>query len=257
MRIGIIGGKGWIGSALGRALIETGQCPAGDIVILTRGGVAQEYFGHAVTWARDVADLVDRSDIIVVSVRPQDWPALALDARGKPVISVMAGVPLRALPPRSLRALPNAAAELRQSYTPWLAGPDTTEADRQAAVRILGAIGRCEELDSEAQLDLMTATAGAGPAYSALMARAVIDFLVQNGVRRSVAEHAAEGMICGAAPLLAGRMDQAGQMVQVFVDYRGTTAAGLETAIGAGFETALKAGLRAATDRAAEMGEGF
>lgn len=253
MKVGIVGGGGWIGSALGRALIETGRCAAADLVILNRSGTAGDFHGHDVIWARSAADLVSRVEVIVVSVRPQDWPALALEARGKLVISVMAGVPLRALPPRSLRALPNAAAELRQAYTPWFAGPDITEADRQTAVQILSAIGQCGALAQEDHLDLMTATVGAGPAYLALMARVMVAFLVKGGVDQGIAERATEGMICGAAPLLVGQIDQADQMVQRFIDYQGTTAAGLNTTIAAGFETALKAGFGAATDRARQM----
>jgi len=255
VKIGIIGGTGWIGSALGRALIETGRCVATDLILLNRSGTASAFFGYPVKWAKNPVDLVDQSDLIIASVRPQDWPALALDACGKLVISVMAGVPMRALPPRTLRALPNAAAELRQSYTPWFANKDLSEADRRTAEHVLSAIGFCEPVASEHHLDLMTATVGAGPAYPALMAKVLIEFLVDGGVTRPIAERAAEGIICGAAPLLAGKMDQVAQTVQVFMDYRGTTAAGLEAMIAQGFEVALKAGFQAATDRARRMAD--
>lgn len=253
MKVGIIGGLGWIGRSLGRALIETGRIAAGDLVILTRAGQPGEFYGHKVAWANSVADLVAQADVIVVSVRPQDWPALDLQAQGKLVISVMAGVPLRALPSRTIRALPNAAAELRQSYTPWFAGPGVTAEDRATATQILTAIGTCDALDSEHQIDLMTATAGAGPAYSALLARAIIGFLQAEGVRPEVAQRSAEAMICGAAPLMAGKMAEVEDLVQVFLDYKGTTAAGLTRAMELGFEQAVKAALAAATDKARAM----
>lgn len=253
MRIGIIGGAGWIGSSLGRALIETGRCVAQDLVLLNRAGEPGEFFGYAVDWARNVADLVSRVEVIVVSVRPQDWQGLQLDAKGKLVISVMAGVPLRSLPPRTLRALPNAAAELRRSYTPWIAGSGVTAADRALAVDLLQAIGSCEALESEDQLDLMTATVGAGPAYLALMARAMIGFLHANGLPEAVAERATEAMICDSAPLLAGKLSQVEQTLQLFLDYKGTTAAGLTTAMAEGAETALQSGFAAATARAKAM----
>ena len=257
MRVGIIGGTGWIGGALGRALIDTGRIAAADLVILTRSGQPGDYGGHTVTWAATLADLVALTDVIVLSIRPQDWPALGLTAPDKLVISVMAGVPLRALPPRTVRALPNAAAELRQSYTPWFASPDCSATDRTLAETILSAIGTCEALANENQLDLMTATSGAGPAYSALMARAVIGFLVQNGLPPATAHRAAEAMICGAAPLMAGKMAEVDALVQVFIDYKGTTAAGLQTALDQGFETALQQGLAAATARAKAMADGL
>lgn len=253
MKIGIIGGLGWIGSALGRALIETGRVAPADLVILKRGGGAGDYFGHAVSWAKDVADLVARADLIVVSVRPQDWPGLALDARGKLVVSFMAGVALADLPPRTIRAMPNAAAEIRAGYTPWVAGPGVTEADRATVRNILAAIGREDALEAEAHLDLMTALSGAGPAYPALMARVMLDFLRAEGVAGLIAERAVEAVICDAAGLLRGRMDQAGALVQSFVDYAGTTAAGLQTAKEHGFSAAITAALAAATARAREM----
>lgn len=253
MKVGIIGGSGWIGSSLGRALIETGFCSAGDIVILNRAGNVGDFFGYSVRWAKDTAELVAMSDVIVLSVRPQDWRALRIETAGKLVISVMAGVPLRALPPRCIRALPNAAAEFRQSYTPWFGQADITEEDRTRAVAVLGSIGFCEPVETEHHLDLMTATVGAGPAYPALLARAVIAFLVENGVAPEIAARATEGMLSGAVHLLRGRTAEASQMVQRFIDYDGTTAAGLQTALTHGFETALMHGFRAGTERAEQM----
>lgn len=228
-------------------------------MILNRSGTVGEFFGHDVFWAKNAADLVDRSELTVVSVRSQDWQGLEFDSRGKLVISVIVGVPLRALPPRSQRALPNAAAELRPSYAPWLAGTGTSEADRRDAVHLLSAIGTCEAVASEHHLNLMTATVGAGHAYSALMAKALIDFLVESGVHRSIAGRAAEGMIGGASPspLIAGKMVEVAQTVQRFIDYHGTTAAGLQAALTGGFDDAVKGGFRAGTKRAKQMSQGF
>lgn len=254
MRVGIIGGMGWIGAALGRAMINTGRLQAAELAILTRSGHPGNFFGHEVSWAIDVPDLVRRCDVIVISVRPQDWPGLHLQAEGKLVISVMAGVPLTALPPRTIRALPNAAAELGQSFTPWLASATCSDQDRSWAQDILSSIGTCAELDSEHQIDLMTATVGAGPAYLALMARALIGFLEAEGMEKTLAEKAADGMICGAAPLLTGKMAAVDSTLRTFLAYNGTTAAGLKAAMAEGFETALNAGFSAGVDRARVMG---
>ncbi|MBA3909478.1 MAG: hypothetical protein C0524_06235 [Rhodobacter sp.] len=108
-----------------------------------------EFFGHPACRAKNTADLVALSDLIEISVRPQDWPGLDLESDGKPVISVMAGVPLRALPPRSIRALPDAAAELRQSYTPGFGEAEVLDSDQTMAVEVLGSIGFCEPVQSE------------------------------------------------------------------------------------------------------------
>jgi len=257
MRVGIIGGTGWLGGALGRGLIAGGVVAAEELVILNRTG-RRDYSGHPVVWADDVADLVAQSDVVVVSVRPGDWPGLGLGLRaeGRLVVSFMAGVGMDALAVsggRIVRAMPNAAVEIGASYSPWVAGPGVTAADRLAVALVLGAVGTQEELPDEGQIELMTALSGAGPAYPALMARAMLRFLADRGVAADTAARAVEGTVCAAARLLEGRMGDAPAMVQTFVDYRGTTCAGLEAAEAAGFSKALETGLVAALDRARAM----
>jgi len=163
MRVGIIGGTGWLGGALGRALVDKGLA---EVAVLNRSG-PQDYGGRRVRWAQDLADLVALSDVIVVSVRPGDWPGLGLRAEGRLVLSFMAGVGLDTLARsggRIVRAMPNAAAEIGASYSPWVAGPEVTAMDRAAVALVLGAIGTGEELPEEGQIELMTALSGSGPA---------------------------------------------------------------------------------------------
>jgi pyrroline-5-carboxylate reductase len=252
LTVGIIGGTGWLGGALGRGLVDRGLA---RVVLLNRSG-PQDYGGRDVTWARDLTDLVAQSQVIVVSVRPGDWPGLALHAPDRLVISFMAGVGLDALTQsggRIVRAMPNAAAEIGTSYSPWVAGPGVTAQDRATASRILRAIGTEEELPEESQLEVMTALSGSGPAYPALMAQAMLAFCASRGIAPDVAERAVESVVCSAAPLLQGKITEARAMVHAFVDYRGTTCAGIEAAEAAGFSRAIVAALEAATEKAAEM----
>jgi pyrroline-5-carboxylate reductase len=252
LTVGIIGGTGWLGGALGRGLVDRGVA---QVVLLNRSG-PQDYGGRAVTWARDLADLVAQSGVVVVSVRPGDWPGVLLHAPDRLVISFMAGVGLGALAKsggRVVRAMPNAAAELAASYSPWVAGPGVTAQDRAAVSSILRAIGTEEELPEESQLEVMTALSGSGPAYPALMAQAMLAFCAKRGIAPDVAARAVESVVCSAAPLLKGKIAEAPALVRAFVDYRGTTCAGIEAAEAAGFSRAILAALEAATEKAAEM----
>ena len=74
-------------------------------------------------WTHDNQALADRSDIVILSVRPQDWQEIAVSAPDKLVISVMAGVTLAEIAARLgtdrvVRALPNAAAEVGHPTLP-------------------------------------------------------------------------------------------------------------------------------------------
>ena len=150
MKLGLIGATGWLGSALGKGLLEKGIVAPGDFTLLNRSGPPSDYHGYSdVFWAKDVPELVQRSEIIVLSVRPQDWRGLQLAAPGKLVLSFMAGVPcaeLQRCGGRIVRAMPNAAAEIGRSWTPWWADDDVTETDRQQVVAILSAIGTADEI---------------------------------------------------------------------------------------------------------------
>ncbi|PZO68305.1 MAG: NADP oxidoreductase [Paracoccus denitrificans] len=257
MKIGIIGATGWLGAALGKGLLTRAGIPGHDLVLLNRGGPSADYHGQTnVVWARDADDLVAQSDVIVVSVRPEDWAGLRLNASGRLVLSFMAGVDaatLAACGGRIVRVMPNAAAEIGASYSPFWAAKDVTQADRMRVRLIAEAIGTTDELPSEDQIDLMTALPGSGAAYPALMAVAMVDFMRGQGVTEAVAWRAAEAAVIGGARLLDGQFTQAAQMVATYRDYRGTTAAGIDAAEAAGFSHAIDAALRAATDKARKM----
>lgn len=257
MKIGIIGATGWLGSALGKGLLENGTAP-GDLVLLNRSGPRADYHGRRVTWVMDAADLAAEADVIVVSVRPGDWPALDLRAGGRLVISFMAGVDCARLAGcggRIVRAMPNAAAEIGASYSPWFAAPGVTAADRETVARILAAFGTSDELTREDQLDLMTALPGSGAAYPALMAEAMLEVARAHGLPEAVALRAVEAAVCGGARLLEGQVGRAGELLAAYHDYRGTTDAGLNAAEAAGFREAIRLALEAATDKSRAMAQ--
>lgn len=257
MKIGLVGATGWLGSALGAGLLSRGIVSPRDLVLSNRSGPRPDYHGHAeVVWARDTADLAAQSDVIVVSVRPKDWPGLALAAEGRLVLSFMAGVDAAALSGcggRIVRAMPNAAAEIGASYSPFWAAEGVTAADREVVRRLLGAIGTTDELADETQIDLMTALPGSGAAYPALMAVAMAAFMRARGIPDAIAWRAAEAAVVGGARLLEGRIAEAPALVAAYRDYRGTTAAGLDAAETAGFSRSIEAALAAATEKARHM----
>lgn len=252
MRIGIIGGNGWIGGAVARALAGTGVVEAAGLTLSCRS--APPGWLPEATLTRDNQALADRSDVVILSVRPQDWPAITVTAPGKLAISVMAGVTLadiaaRLGTDRVVRALPNAAAEVGKSYTPWTANAGVTDADRETVRQILASFGSGDELADEAGVDYMTGLSGTGPAYPALLAVALIRDAVTHGLPPEVARRSVVEMPVGTGRLLEKNGEDPEDTVAAFVDYRGVTAAAIEAMRGAGFDTAVSAGLDAALEK--------
>ncbi|MEK0084648.1 pyrroline-5-carboxylate reductase family protein [Benzoatithermus flavus] len=260
-RIGIIGGNGWLGNAIARAAVATGAVDPTRLTLSSRSGNLGAATIPGVHWTRDNGELVDRSDVVVLSVRPEQFQGVHIAAHGKLVVSVMAGVPARAVAERTggdevVRAMPNAAAAIRRSFTPWYATPPVSAAGKQLVQALFDACGEAAEVPLEAHIDYCVGMTGSGAAFPALLAQALIAHAVAQGLPPAFAERAARGVVAGASQLLAGEGGDPAQIVQAMIDYRGTTAAALQAMIDRGFMGAVAAGLEAAAAKAAAMASG-
>lgn len=258
LRIGVIGGAGWLGGAIADAVLNAGIVQPQDLTLSYRRQRPDRF--QTSCWTSDNQVLADRSDVIILSVRPEDWTGLKVNADGKLVISVMAGIRLAALcehhqTPRAVRSLPNAAAEVHKSYTPWIAAADVSEADRAVVRAILRACGIEDEVRTETEIDYLTGLTGSGPAFPALLAEAMMADAVAQGVEPMVARRAVNMLLIGAGRLLEQRDDCPTQTVRTFLEYRGTTAAAIEEMETAGFGAAVARGLAAAFRKSISMGE--
>lgn len=260
-RIGIIGGNGWLGSAIAQAVVATGAVDPARLTLSGRSGnrgMAELPGAH---WARGNEELVGRSDVVVLSVRPEQFPGVQINARGKLVVSVMAGVPAQTIAERTgagevVRAIPNAAAAIRRSFTPWYATPPVSAANKRIAQALFEACGEAAEVPLEAHIDYCVGMTGSGAAFPALLAQAMIAHAVAQGLPPAFAERAAKGVVAGASQLLVGEGGDPARIVQEMIDYRGTTAAALQAMIARGFTGAVAAGLEAAAAKAASMASG-
>lgn len=258
LRVGIVGGAGWLGGALATALVDSGVVRPQDLCLSYRSERPDRF--EASVWTRDNQALADCSDVVVLSVRPQDWEGLCLDLGGKLVISVMAGIRIEAIARRHgtlrvVRSLPNAAVEVRRSYTPWFAAASLSPRDRDTVRSIFDACGTHDEIAREDDLDFFTGMTGSGPAFPALLASAMIDAAVAHGIDRAIAARGARAVLVGAGHLLERTEADPAETVQTFLDYQGTTAAALAAMQASGFKAAIGKGLTAASLKSAGLGK--
>ena len=255
-RFGIVGGNGWLGNAMADAALASGFLDASRLTLSARSDRRGAVAIPGAHWTRDNAELVARSDVVVLSVRPDQLDGVGIDARGKLVVSVMAGIPAGRIAERTgtalvIRTMPNAAATLRKSFTPWFAAPEVAAEDARLVQRFLETFGDAAPVEREDHLDYCTGLTGSGAAFPALLAQAMIEDAVRRGLPPELARRAAEGVVVDAARLLAGRDPRA--IVDELVAYRGTTAAAIEAMVQGGFVAAVHDGLAAAARRSAEM----
>ena len=260
-RIGIVGGNGWLGNAIARAAVAAGAIDPARLTLSSRSDRRDAAAITGARWTKDNGELVDRSDVVVLSVRPDQFREVRIAARGKLVVSVMAGIPAHVIAEHTgadavVRAIPNAAAAIRRSFTPWHAAPPVSMASKQTVQTLFEACGDAAEVPLEAHVDYCIGMTGSGAAFPALLAQAMIAHAVAQGLPPAFAERAAAGVVAGASQLLVGGSGAPARIVQDMIDYRGTTAAALRAMMDHGFVEAVAAGLEAAAVKAAALAPG-
>ncbi|MBB3770173.1 pyrroline-5-carboxylate reductase [Angulomicrobium tetraedrale] len=254
-RVGIIGGSGWLGAAFARGFLAKGVVRPENLILSNRAGAGP--IPEAV-WTADNQALVEGCDIVLLSVRLEHLPHVAIAVGDKPLVSLMAGVDVATLMRHTgarkvVRTMPNAAATIGQCYTPWYATAEVSADDRALVQRLFACCGAADEVPSEDQIDYFCGFTGAGAGYPALLARAMIAHAEARGIDPAVARRAATSVVAGASRLLAAPGAAPGDIIEALAGYRGTTAALIETAGAEGFDHAVAAGLAAAEARAREL----
>jgi pyrroline-5-carboxylate reductase len=207
--------------------------------------------------------VVNEADVVVVALKPQDV-ASALDAAGPSlgehtlVVSIAAGVTIAELeaaaPGRPVvRAMPNTAALVRTGASAIAAGSRAAETDLETAERLLGAVGIVVRVP-ERLLDAVTGLSGSGPAYVFLLAEALIEGGVLNGLPREVATALVHQTVLGAGRLLVDGEEGAEALRAAVTSPGGTTAAGLRALERHSVRGAVLDAVTAATERSRELG---
>ena len=193
---------------MAKALIE-GLVSSYEIEVLGRNerslNALKESLPQITTKVMDTTEDMSGKNIILC-VKPYSLPDLApkLVGEADAVYSVLAGTSIESLKAqikakRYIRTMPNlGASHLKSMKT--LTGDETL---KENALDIFNKIGRSLWLSSENELDIATGVAGSGPAYLALVAEALADGAVNQGLKRADAQILVQGLFEGFAPLLA------------------------------------------------------
>jgi pyrroline-5-carboxylate reductase len=151
----------------------------------------------------DEFDISDRTILLCVKPGNLEHVAKQLKGKAKLLLSVLAGVPIEKLKKKIkskavVRAMPNLAASVGASMTTLTGDRDHKE---EAEVLMRGA-GDVLWLDTEKEIDIATALAGSGPAYLALIAEALADGAVNQGLKRDDALAVMRGLFAGFGTLV-------------------------------------------------------
>jgi len=255
-----------MGEALVSGLLAAGWEP-GEVTLCVRRMDRGDELAHKTGCAvvLDPLDAISGRDVIVVAVKPRDVPEVLKLIAGhvsddQTVISLAAGVTtqtyesqLGAVP--VVRAMPNTPALVREGVTGVAPGNHAGTGHLDAAREILGAVGAVRVME-ESLLDAVTAVSGTGPAYVFLLAEALTEAAMREGLPRDVAENFVHQTIRGAGHLLTNTGKSPARLRYEVTSPGGTTAAAMHVLEEKGFRALVEDAVRAAALRARELGGG-
>jgi pyrroline-5-carboxylate reductase len=265
-RIAFIGGGNMAGALVG-GLLQAGTA-ASDLLALeidaTRRAHLEQQFGIRTLGAAD--GTLRGCDVFVLAVKPQQMKevcaALAPFVGHALVLSIAAGIRAGDLArwlgsDTIVRAMPNTPALIGRGVTGLAAMAGADAAQREAAQRIMAAVGHVVWFDDEQALDTVTAISGSGPAYVFYFIEALIAAGRVEGLSEQQARALAIGTFTGAAEL-AARSDEPVSVLRERVTSKGgTTAAALASFEADKIASAIARGVHAAGVRATELGDEF
>ncbi|MHB1589800.1 MAG: pyrroline-5-carboxylate reductase [Metallibacterium scheffleri] len=152
-----------------------------------------------------------------------------------------------------VRAMPNTPALLGAGATGLYANAHVDADGHTLAMRVMQAVGLCHWIENEAQMDIVTALSGSGPAYFFLLAEALEAAAVARGLPQDIARALAAQTCLGAGRMLVEDGASASELRQRVTSPGGTTAAALQAFAAGGFTALVADAVGAATQRGAEL----
>jgi pyrroline-5-carboxylate reductase len=260
-------GGGNMASAIVGGLIKSGRAPASMIVV--EPGDAQRDrlradFGVRALPAAD-ASLAEAA-MLVWAVKPQAFQAAAAPCAphvGRALhLSVMAGIRSDAIAraagtERVVRAMPNTPALIGQGIAGLFARAAVDAADKTRVEAVLAPTGRTLWVAREQDLDAVTALSGSGPAYVFYFVEAMMQAAEQMGLSAEQGKQLALATFAGATALAQASDDPPALLRERVTSKGGTTHAALTAMEAGGVQAAFVQALKAAQQRARELGDEF
>ena len=268
-RIAFVGGGNMATSLIG-GLIARGTSPATIVVAdpesSQRARLERDY---GVTTVVDALAAVAGAHTVVLAVKPQQIALVARAIAGPVtaaralVISVAAGIRLQDLarwlgPSVTLiRTMPNSPALIGAGVTALYAGSEVDANSRQTAESMLAACGPTVWVPDEAQLDVVTAVSGSGPAYFFLLIECLESAGTALGLDPATARKLALETARGAGRMAAEAVEPPAELRAQVTSQGGTTAAALEVLEAAGVRGIFAAAVAAAARRSTELAQEY
>ena len=207
---------------------------------------------------------IAQADIVVFAVKPQVLAQVLRPLYGqfddKLVISIVAGAEIATISEllgteRVVRVMPNTPALVQTGAHGLYATEQVNSTDRELASQVLAATGLSISVNSEAQIDAVTAVSGSGPAYFFYLMESMIRAGKNLGLDEKVATALTLQTALGAAQMAITSSNTPAELRKNVTSPNGTTQAAIEVFDHAQISQNIQAALAAAKTRSQELAQ--
>lgn len=210
-----------------------------------------------------------KADVVVLCVKPQLMSGICQEivesvlASQPLVISVAAGITTENIKSwlgektAVVRCMPNTPALITTGATGLFANENVSDEQKITAENILRSVGIVVWVETEKEIDYVTALSGSGPAYFFRMMESMENAAVNLGLSKDVAHLLTLQTALGAAKLAMESEESIAELREKVTSPGGTTEQGLLAMNNADIDGMFKNTLQAASDRAEVLSKEF
>jgi len=265
MKISIIG-SGVMGSAIAKSLLNQNITSPEKLNISDTNLEKLNFFSKlGVNVSNNNLESIQDTDIVILAIKPQNFPVVLnpLKSSLKPdtlILSIAAGVTIESIQKflqhqKVIRVMPNTPAKISAGMSGWFADQSVNTKDKKQIKQILNSFGQEVEVETEDQIDSITALSGSGPAYVFLFLQGLTEGGIQLGLSEKAAQKAALQTVLGSVKLAFNTKEDLDTLIENVTSKGGTTAAAREKFATLKFKEVIHQSMQAAYNRAKELAQ--
>jgi pyrroline-5-carboxylate reductase len=208
---------------------------------------------------------IEKYDLVVLAVKPQAFSDLAIElahfiSDEQVVLSIMAGISIDLIKSslginKIIRAMPNMASQIGEGMTVFTSSEEVSRIELVTVQNLLESTGKNLYVADESLINAGTAISGSGPAYVLYFMQAIMESAIELGFTMHQAEMLTYQTFKGIVEFFQSSKNSCSEMIQKVASEGGTTEAALKMLEKEQVNKAINKAIKAANQRAIELGE--
>jgi pyrroline-5-carboxylate reductase len=231
-----------------------------------RNAIAEQF---GISTLEDNNEATSKADVILLAVKPQvmhevvNGIADTIKGTSKLIISIAAGVNINSISQwlndssAVIRVMPNTPALIQAGAAALYANEHTSESQKNTAEAMMRSVGTAIWLDSEEQMDAVTALSGSGPAYFFYFMEAMEKAAIEMGLSEENARLLTIETAVGASKMALLSSSDPAELRKQVTSPGGTTEQALNTFMQGKMDELVRKAMEAAKQRSIELSQSF